>query len=117
MKLNFDKLQAYLIGAVAGIFVAVVVSFSADWIVTASSAEEAVADSRVGLLASICAADAQASWSTQVPKPDYTGWANRDSRLQVAKQFAPVLPGKTEAAPEVVSECAKKIEDAQLAAS
>ena len=110
MKVNTDKLKAYVGGAVIGAVVAVILAFSTDWVVTKSSMEKAVAETRIGVLSGICVADAKASWLTQTPKPDYTGWANRDMRLQVAKQFAPVLPGKTEAAPEVVSECAEKIE-------
>ena len=117
MKINGDKLKAYGVGIVIGAIALTIAAFSMGWVVTKSSMTRALADSRVELLSSVCLVDAKANLQSQTPVPDLTGWDNRDARTKLAQQFAPVLPGKAEAAPEVIAKCADKIQEAQLSAS
>lgn len=73
-----------------------------------------MADSRVDLLAGICLQGAEKNLQSQKPVPDLTGWAQRDSREKLAKEYAPVLPGETIPAKDVVLRCADEIQGAQL---
>lgn len=108
------NINSYLIGCALGVLLAVVVSFSAHWVVTTKKMEKEIADSRVDLLAGICLADAKKDLLTKNPVPDLTGWAQNDARAKLAAEFAPVLPGETAPDKEVVSRCADEIQDAQM---
>lgn len=109
-----QKINSYLIGCALGVLLAVVVAFSAHWVVTTSKMKKELADERVDLLASICLQGAEKNLQTQNPVPDLTGWAQRDNREKLAKEYAPVLAGETMPAKDVVSRCADEIQDAQL---
>jgi hypothetical protein len=108
------SINSYLIGMALGVLVAVVVGFSAHWVVTTSKMEKQIADSRIDLLAGICLADAKKQLQAQSPVPDLTGWAQSENRMKLAKENALVLPGEAGPSKDVVSRCADEIQDAQL---
>jgi hypothetical protein len=109
-----QKINNYLLGAALGVLIAVIVGFSAHLVVTKSSMEKKVTQSRVDLLADICLVDAQKYLKTQDPAPDLTGWAQNDNRTKLAQQYAPVLPGENAPENDVVKRCADDIQDAQM---
>jgi hypothetical protein len=108
------NINSYFIGGALGALAAVVVAFSTHWVVTTSKMEKELADSRIDLLAGICLMDAKKDLQAQNPVPDLTGWAQSDARAKLANEYAPILPGETAPAKEVVSRCADEIQDAQL---
>lgn len=108
------NINSYLIGMALGVLVAVVVGFSAHWVVTTSKMEKEIAASRTDLLAGICLADAKKELQAQNPVPDLTGWAQSENRIKLATENALVLPGETAPGKDVISRCADGIQDAQL---
>lgn len=108
------NINGYLVGVALGVLLAVVVGFSAHWVVTTSKMEKEIADSRIDLLAGICLADVKKNLQAQNPVPDLTGWAQAENRIKLAKENAPVLPGESGPGKDVVSRCADEIQDAQL---
>jgi len=108
------NINSYLIGMALGALIAIVVGFSAHWVVTTSKMEKQIAESRIDLLAGICLADAKKDLQAQNPVPDLTGWAQSENRIKLATENAPVLPGETAPAKDVVSRCADEIQNVQL---
>ncbi len=108
------SINSYLIGIALGVLIAIVVGFSANWVVTTSKMEKQIAESRTDLLAGICLADAKKDLQAQSPVPDLTGWEQSENRIKLATENALVLPGETAPGKDVVSRCADEIQDAQL---
>lgn len=104
---KLEQLKPYALGAVGGILATLIVSFSAGWVVTAGTMNEAVAQAKVQQLAAVCAQRAQAHWTSQnkdVAKlQGYEAWETRD---ELATQFAAGLPDMEAIEDEVVDECA-----------
>ena len=99
-----------ILSSICGAVVAVIVGFSADWIVTTSAMREAVADTEVRLLSGFCAEEVKESWHGEVPEGLF-GWGYLDKRRDLATKFVPILPGEETANDEAVLECAERIAD------
>lgn len=108
---RWEKIKAYAVGAVAGVILAPVVAFSADWVVTTGTMNENMETAKIEQLATVCAMKAEQSWKDQASPPDLYGWDKREAREKLATEYAVVMPGQESAGEDVIDECADKIED------
>lgn len=91
MQKRFATIKPYLIGAVVGGIVMIVVSLKAGWVVGAGGHHSAVIDARLDVVATVCAQQANAQWLADGNEASgLEGWSNED-RKALAERFTPEL--------------------------
>lgn len=89
MQTRFATIKPYLIGAVVGGLVMIIVSLKAGWVVGAGSHDSALAEARLNAVATVCAQQANAQWLADGKEASaLEGWSN-DEREALAKRFTP----------------------------
>ncbi len=90
---TYERAKPWVGGALAGIAVAAVVGFSADWIYAAGTVESKVHNAKVDTLAQVCEMNAERYWTDEqgMKLAKLEGWDN-DQRGKLAEKFAPSMP-------------------------
>lgn len=91
VKAKLTASKPYLVGAVIGAIVTVIVQFNAGWVVTAGTHAQELAKARISAVATVCAQQASKYWTTEGHELSaLEGWTN-EQRDELAKRFTPKL--------------------------
>ncbi len=91
MQKRFATIRPYLVGAVVGGIVIMIVSLKAGWVVGAGGHRSALNEARLEVVATVCAQQANAQWLADGNEASgLDGWSNED-RKALAEQFTPEL--------------------------
>ncbi|MGH6947062.1 MAG: hypothetical protein ACREDZ_07015 [Kiloniellales bacterium] len=111
---NREMISPFSWGAAAGALAITIAAFSFGWVVTGSSSEQAVRTAWVDGQASACSALVAAHRKATGDVTELAGYQARDARNTLAKTFAVVLPGESEADARVIRSCSDLLEKASL---
>ena len=100
--------RAYLVGALGGAAALAIIIYATGAMVSSGSADERVSQAMVDVQARICEGRARASLEESGDEVDLKGYNQRDKRDELARKFAPILPGDEAADTAVVKACADK---------
>ncbi len=95
-------------GAVGGAAALAVIIFATGVMVTSGKSEERVFQAVIDVQARICEGRARAYLEESGDEVDLKGFGQRDKRDELARKFAPILPGDEAADSAVVKACANK---------
>ena len=97
--------RAYLVGALGGAAALAVITFATGAVVTSGKSEERVSQAVVDVQARICEGRARAYLEESGDEVDLKDFSQRG---ELARKFAPILPGDEAADSAVVKACANK---------
>ena len=100
--------RAYLVGSLGGVAALAVIIFASGIVVTSGKSEERALQAVIDVQARICEGRARAFYEESGDEVDLEGYSQRDKRNELARKFAPILPGDEAADSAVVKACANK---------
>lgn len=102
--------RPYLLGGALGVIAAVVIEFSAGWVVTSDTMAEEVHSARANAYATVCATNSMESWKDQGNELEALDGYSNQERDALIKQNMPVLPSTNSNLSESVEDaCEDKI--------
>ncbi|MFC4350122.1 hypothetical protein ACFOW6_01060 [Fodinicurvata halophila] len=102
--------KPYILGGILGVIAAVIIGFSAGWVVTSDTMAEEVYSARTNAYATVCATNSMESWKEQGNEMDALGGYSNEERDALIKQNMPVLPNTNSNLSESIQDnCEDKI--------
>ena len=106
-KAKLIAAKPYLIGGAVGAIATVIVGFNAGWVVSIGSHKQALAETRINAVATVCFQQARAHWMAEGEQlADLEGWDNAE-RDALAKRFTPAVEDVS--ADEITSLCGRML--------
>ena len=105
MKIGGDKIRTLAWGVVLGVAGFGVAGFGSGWLVTDGNRDQQVQAAQVQGQAEVCASLAMAHRTSTGDQTTLIGYQAREARDALAKRFAVILAGESEASRDVLRAC------------